>query len=141
MFTTAFARDLAERTIATFAEAFAVLLAASGVGVLEVDWLTALSLAAMTALVALLKGVAAGYKDPVTGASVLSEPPPRVERGEHGAVNLPFYGASRDRSRPGKARIRARREHRRDPGHVDLATVLLVGILVILVLVLFGFLG
>jgi hypothetical protein len=108
MFSTNFARDLAERTIATFAEAFAVLLAASGVGVLEVDWVTALSLAAMTALIALLKGVAAGYKDPVTGASVLSEPPPRVKR---------------------------------DHGHVDLATVLLVGILVILVLVLFGFLG
>jgi hypothetical protein len=63
----------------------------------------------MTALVALLKGVAAGYKDPETGASVLSDPPPRVKR--------------------------------RDHGHVDLATVLLVGILVILVLVLFGFLG
>jgi hypothetical protein len=81
MFTKAFARDLAERTIATFAEAFAVLLAAAGVGVLEVDWVTALSLAAMTALVALLKGVAAGYKDPETGASVLSDPPPQVERG------------------------------------------------------------
>lgn len=88
MFTTAFARDLAERTIATFAEAFAVLLAAAGVGVLDVDWLTALSLAGMTALVALLKGIAAGYKDPETGASVLSDPPPRVRRNEHGHVDL-----------------------------------------------------
>jgi hypothetical protein len=137
MFSTAFARDLAERTIATFAEALAVLLLASGAGLLDATWQTSLSLAGMTALVALLKGIAAGYKDPETGASVLSDPPPRVQRNEHGSVRLPFYGASRDRTLPGKARIRARRQR----GHVDLATVLLVGILAILVLVLFGFLG
>jgi hypothetical protein len=58
----------------------------------------------------------------------------KVERGEHGSVQLPFYGASRDRSLPGKRRIRARRQG----GHVDLATVLLVGILVVLVLVVVG---
>ena len=82
MFSTNFARDLAERTLATFTEALAALLLASGVGVLEVGWRDALSLAGMTALIALLKGVAA-YKlgDNETGASLLSDPPPRVERG------------------------------------------------------------
>jgi hypothetical protein len=39
---------------------------------------------------------------------------PDDRRNERGAVRLPFYGASRDRSLPGKARIRARR----DRGHV-----------------------
>src|SRR5690606_19006736 len=61
VFSTAFARDLAERTLATFAEAFASLLIASGAGLLDADWLTAASVAGMTALVTLLKGVAA-YK-------------------------------------------------------------------------------
>ena len=83
MFSTGFARDLAERTLATFAEALAALLLAAGVGVLEVGWVDALSLAGMTALIALLKGVGA-YKlgDNETGASLLTEAPPRVERGE-----------------------------------------------------------
>ena len=87
MFTTGFARDLAERTIATFAEALAALLIAGNVGVLEVGWRDALSLAGMTALVSLLKGVAA-YKlgDNATGASLLSDPPPRVERGASDVV-------------------------------------------------------
>jgi hypothetical protein len=89
MFTSAFGRDLAERTIATFCEALAVLLIATGVGVLEADWVTALSLAGMTALVAALKGVAA-YKvgDSSTGASALGSPPPRVERGQVDVVSV-----------------------------------------------------
>lgn len=80
MWTTAFWRDLAERVVATFAEALATLLLASGVGLLEMHWVTALSLSGMTALVAFLKGIAA-YKlgDSKTGASALSDPPPRVE--------------------------------------------------------------
>lgn len=86
MFSTGFARDLAERTIATFAEALAALLLAAGVGVLELNWTDALSLAGMTALIALLKGIGA-YKlgDNETGASLLTEAPPRVERGETAA--------------------------------------------------------
>ena len=87
MFTTGFARDLAERTIATFAEALAALLLADGLGVLETDWVAMLSAAGATALIALLKGVAA-YKlgDNATGASLLSDPPPRVERGASDVV-------------------------------------------------------
>ena len=87
MFTTGFARDLAERTIATFAEALAALLIADGLGVLETDWVAMLSAAGATALIALLKGVAA-YKlgDNATGASLLSDPPPRVERGASDVV-------------------------------------------------------
>ena len=88
MFTTGFARDLAERTIATFAEALAALLIADGLGVLETDWVAMLSAAGATALIAMLKGVAA-YKlgDNATGASLLADPPPRVERG---ATDLVF---------------------------------------------------
>ena len=87
MFTTGFARDLAERTIATFAEALAALLIADGLGVLETNWVELLSAAGATALIALLKGVAA-YKlgDNATGASLLSDPPPRVERGASDVV-------------------------------------------------------
>ena len=87
MFTTGFARDLAERTIATFAEALAALLIADGLGVLETDWVAMLSAAGATALIALLKGVAA-YKlgDNATGASLLTDPPPRVERGASDVV-------------------------------------------------------
>ena len=59
MFSPAFLKDLGERTLATFAEALAALLIAGNVGVLEFSWRSALSLAGMTALVSLLKGVAA----------------------------------------------------------------------------------
>lgn len=87
MWTAAFWRDLAERVVATFAEALAALLLASGVGLLDVGWVDSLSLAGMTALVSLLKGVAA-YKlgDNATGASALSSPPPRVESGHTDVV-------------------------------------------------------
>ena len=79
MFSPNFLRDLAERTLATFAEAFAALLIASGAGLLDADWLTAASVAGMTALVTLLKGVAAYKIDHTTGASLLTDPPPRVQ--------------------------------------------------------------
>lgn len=81
MFTRNFLRDLAERVVATFAEAWAALLLASGMGLIDAPWQTSASVAGMTALVALLKGIAAGYKDADTGASLLSDPPPRVDRG------------------------------------------------------------
>ena len=79
MFSPAFLKDLGERTLATFAEAFAALLIASGAGLLDADWLTAASVAGMTALVTLLKGVAAYKIDHTTGASLLTDPPPRVQ--------------------------------------------------------------
>lgn len=86
MFTRAFLRDLTERVIATFCQALAALLIASGTGLLDTSWGTALSLAGMTAFVSLLKGVAArGLGDDETGASLLPSPPPRVD--EAGAVN------------------------------------------------------
>lgn len=86
MFTRAFLRDLAERVVATFAQALAALLVAAGAGLLDTDWVTAVSVAGMTAFVSLLKGVAArGLGDDETGASLLPSPPPRVD--ETGAVN------------------------------------------------------
>lgn len=96
MFSKAFARDLTERVISTFAQALVAVLIAANSGLLETDWVTVLSLAGMTALISLLKGFAAyGLGDNETGASLLPNPPPKVEG-----------------------------------GHVDLATALLVGVLI-----------
>lgn len=88
MLTTAFARDLAERVIATFAQALAAMFVANGTGLLEADWVTSLSVAGMTALVSLLKGVAAGAVDSETGASLLPDPPPKVGRDDAGRTDL-----------------------------------------------------
>jgi hypothetical protein len=79
MFSTAFLRDLLERAVATFAQALAAVLIASGTGLLDTGWVTALSVAGMAALLAVLKGLGAYAYDRETGASALSEPPPRVE--------------------------------------------------------------
>ena len=89
MWTTAFLRDLAERVVATFAQALAALLLAQGTGLLDASWTVALSAAGMTALLSLLKGIAAAGIDSETGASLLPNPPPRVDR-EAGAVNWPY---------------------------------------------------
>lgn len=86
MFSTAFLRDLAERAVATFAQALAAVLIASGTGLLDTSWGTSLSVAGMAALLAVLKGVGAYAYDRETGASALPDPPPRVEpeqRGDH----------------------------------------------------------
>jgi hypothetical protein len=87
MFTNAgFWRDLAERAVATFAQALAAVLIADGTGLLESAWVTSLSVAGMAALLSVLKGVGAYGVDRETGASALTSPPPRVERGDHGHV-------------------------------------------------------
>lgn len=78
MWSKEFFRDLVERVISTFAQALAAILVADGTGLLDTGWVTALSVAGMTALVSLLKGIAAGGADPETGASLLHNPPPRV---------------------------------------------------------------
>ena len=90
MWTTAFLRDLAERVVATFAQALAALLLAQGTGLLDASWTVALSAAGMTALLSLLKGIAAAGIDSETGASLLPNPPPRVDRTDAGQVNWPY---------------------------------------------------
>jgi hypothetical protein len=86
MFTnTGFWRDLAERSVMTFAQALAAVLIADGTGLLNTAWTTNLSVAGMAALLAILKGVGAYGLDRETGASALTSPPPRVE---HGATDV-----------------------------------------------------
>ena len=60
MFTRTFARDLFERSLSTFAEAFAAYVIAAGVSdVIHLDWVGAASTAGLATLLAALKGVAA----------------------------------------------------------------------------------
>lgn len=88
MFSAAFARDLAERVVSTFAQALVAVLVAGGTGIVDTDWPAALSVAGMAAVVSLLKGVAAYAVDNETGASALTSPPPRVERGAVSVVEV-----------------------------------------------------
>lgn len=83
MFSSAFLRDLFERAVSTFAQALAALLIADGTGLLNANWVDALSVAGMAALLAILKGVGAYGLENETGASLLSDPPPKVESDTH----------------------------------------------------------
>lgn len=79
-FNKAFFVDLGERTVATFAQALVAIftvLAIDGGGLAEVDWKTALSVAGLAALLAILKGFAADLGDPDTGASFGATTPVR----------------------------------------------------------------
>lgn len=69
--------DVFERAASTFAQALAALLAADGLGVTDAPWPAALSVAAMAALLSVLKSVAATkVGDPDTGALLPSDQPP-----------------------------------------------------------------
>ena len=59
-FSRAFLAAAGERAVKTFAQTLAALLAAGGAGVLDVDWLGGLSVAASAAVVSLLSSVASG---------------------------------------------------------------------------------
>lgn len=69
IFTKGFYKDLAERAIATFAETLGAILAAGGFGLLDADWLGAISAAGMATLLAILKAFAAAGLNSETGAS------------------------------------------------------------------------
>lgn len=61
MFTRLFWRDLLERSLSTFAEAFVAYAVAAGVtDVVHLNWVGAASTAALATLLAALKGIAAG---------------------------------------------------------------------------------
>lgn len=63
--------DLLERAIVTIAETFIGMVGAAGIGLLEFDWLTFLSVAGMAALVSTAKSIVARYKgDPDTASLV-----------------------------------------------------------------------
>jgi hypothetical protein len=69
MLTRALARDIAERTIATYVQVFLGLLIASGANVIDVATIQAAAIAAIPAGLAVLKGAAASLVgDPDTAA-------------------------------------------------------------------------
>lgn len=68
-FNKGFFSDLAERTIATFAQALLAVLGGAGLGIIDVDWTAALSVAGLAALLAVLKGFAGDLASPQNGAS------------------------------------------------------------------------
>jgi len=57
MFTKAYARSTLERALKTFAQALLATLTASGTGLLDSDWVGALSLAGMATVLSVLTSV------------------------------------------------------------------------------------
>lgn len=66
-----FWRDALERTVRTFAQSLAALLVASGAGLLDAPWQTSLSVAGMSAAVALLTAIGGATVGDPSSASVL----------------------------------------------------------------------
>ena len=60
MLSKAFLLAVIERAVKTFAQAAAALLTASGIGLLDADWLQILSVAGMAAVVSVLTSVGTG---------------------------------------------------------------------------------
>lgn len=56
-----FAVQTAERAIKTVAQTAAALLVGSGVGLLEVDWISVLSVSALAGIVSVLTSIGSGY--------------------------------------------------------------------------------
>jgi hypothetical protein len=61
IFNRKFALDTAERAIKTVAQAAAALLIGSGVGLLDVDWISVLSVAGLAGIVSVLTSIGSGY--------------------------------------------------------------------------------
>lgn len=61
MFTKTFWKDTAERAVKTFAQSMAAVLTAGVTGVLDVDWMNALSVSLLATLVSVLTSVGSGY--------------------------------------------------------------------------------
>lgn len=61
MFTKTFWKDTAERAVKTFAQSMAAVLTAGVTGVLDVDWINALSVSLLATLVSVLTSVGSGY--------------------------------------------------------------------------------
>lgn len=75
MWTHAFWTSLGERAARTFAQALAAFLVASTTGLLEVDWVQALSVSGMATLLSVLTSLAAGASSPASGPSLGTEVP------------------------------------------------------------------
>lgn len=61
MFTKTFWKDTAERAVKTFAQSLAAVLTAGATGVLDVDWMNALSVSLLATLVSVLTSLGSGY--------------------------------------------------------------------------------
>ncbi|MCG3096705.1 holin [Lactococcus petauri] len=61
MFNQTFLKDTAERAVKTFAQSLAAVLTAGATGVLDVDWMNALSVSLLATLVSVLTSLGSGY--------------------------------------------------------------------------------
>ncbi|WP_096822752.1 holin, partial [Lactococcus garvieae] len=61
MFNQTFLKDTAERAVKTFAQSMAAVKTAGVTGVLDVDWVNALSVSLLAALVSVLTSLGSGY--------------------------------------------------------------------------------
>lgn len=61
MFTKIFLKDTTERAIKTFAQSLAAVMTAGATGVLDVDWMNALSVSLLATLVSVLTSFGSGY--------------------------------------------------------------------------------
>ena len=80
MFTKLFIKDMAERSIATFAQTFiatvAVLAPTGGLSLLEVNYMPVLLVSLVAAALSVLKAVAASYKSGTDTASLVVDNKP-----------------------------------------------------------------
>lgn len=92
MFTKAFALAAGERAVKTFAQAFVALLVGGAAGIVGTDWLSALNVAGMAAVVSLLTSVASGgvgEAGPSVGPETLSDKVAAAEEPPAGYVAGP----------------------------------------------------
>ena len=61
MFNQTFLKDTAERAIKTFSQSMVAVMTAGATGVLDVDWVNALSVSLLATLVSVLTSVGSGY--------------------------------------------------------------------------------
>ena len=72
MWTRSFWKATTERSIKTFAQAWAAVLIANGTGLLDTEWASGLSIAGMAALLSVLTSVGSAGVGP-TGPSLVNE--------------------------------------------------------------------
>lgn len=95
MFTWMFWRSATERAVKSFAQSLAAVLGASGAGLWEVEWTTALAVAGMTTVLSLLSSVAsapvgADHHSP----SLLPQPAPAAQAAPGASVPQQRAGES-----------------------------------------------
>jgi hypothetical protein len=79
MFTVDFWRLTAERAARSFAQSLLAVLSVGGLGLLEVDWLTALSTAGMATLLSVLTSVGGAHIGPDNDPGFVRVPEPATQ--------------------------------------------------------------